>query len=411
VKGLSSFLERAKSVKIDLINIRRDLHRRPELSFDEHETTKYIMKCLEKIEGIDIQTGTEQIGLPTGVIATLTSGEGPTIAVRADIDALPITEENKHDYVSENEGIMHACGHDAHTAIGLGTAMLLAEKMKSGELTGTVKFIFQPAEEDIDEYGLTGSPHLIQAGVLQDTHVALALHVNPEQPVGEVQLNEGYSMASIDTFSAKIKGTGGHAAYPHLGTDPIWMLGNILQAIQGIVARRISPLEPSVISVTHIETTPSYNVIPNEVTLQGTIRSYHPEIREQLILELENIFKLVRSFGGDYQLHIDRGEPVLNNNSTVTKWLENTITDVLPDFKIHKGPFGLGGEDFSYMLNEVPGAMFFLGSKLDDRQNGGLHMPEFDINEEALVYGVTILSETVSRLLQGEYEVAALDSL
>ncbi len=403
VRDEVSLLQEAIALQPELQTIRRQLHQHPELSFQEYDTTAFIIEQLRSIQGLKIETGIEHVGLQTGVIATLSSGEGPTIAIRADIDALPITEDNAVDYASKNNGVMHACGHDAHTTIAIGIAKILAPKMMAGELSGTIKFIFQPAEEDIDQNGLTGSPHLIQAGVLQNVDAAIALHVNPEQPVGEVLLNEGFSMSSVDTFHAKIKGSGGHAAYPHLATDPIWMLGNVLQAIQGIVARKISPLEPSVISVTHVETTPSYNVIPNEVTMQGTIRSYHPIIREQLQQELSNVFKIVHSLGGEYELEIMNGEPVLNNHPVVIKWLENTVKDILPSFTIHKEPYGLGGEDFSHMLLQVPGAMFFLGAKKDDRKNGGLHMPRFDINEDALYYGVAIIGETVCRYLKGQY--------
>ncbi|WP_234998513.1 M20 metallopeptidase family protein [Salirhabdus sp. Marseille-P4669] len=401
-----SFLEQAIEIKKELIRSRRQLHQYPELSFKEFETTAFLVKKLQAIKGMIVLTGVERVGLPTGVIGILSSGNGPTIAVRADIDALPITEENHTNYTSKNNGVMHACGHDAHTSILLGTATLLAEKMRKKELSGTIKFIFQPAEEDIDVSGLTGSPHLIQAGVLNDVDVALALHVNPEQPVGEVLVNSGYSMASVDTFKATIQASGGHAAYPHLATDPIWMLGNLLQAIQGIVARKISPLEPSVLSVTHVETTPSFNVIPNEVTLQGTIRSYNPDIRIKLQEELRNTCHLISVLGGEYKLEINQGEPVLYNHPVVIYWLTETISDLLPNFKINIGPYGLGGEDFSHMLEKVPGAMFFLGAKVDERENGGLHMPQFDVNEEALVYGAAIMAETVTRYLNGNYTLS-----
>ncbi|MBB6453498.1 amidohydrolase [Salirhabdus euzebyi] len=400
---MSSTLHQAIKMKQKLQDTRRQLHQYPELSFQEYKTTKYIQHYLEQIDGMEVVTGTENIGLPTGVVGTISSGSGPNIAIRSDIDALPIYEENEHEYVSKNKGIMHACGHDAHTTIALGVASLLSEKMNAGEIKGTVKFIFQPAEEDMDEEGLTGSPYLINAGVLEGVDAILALHVNPEQPVGEIQLNEGYSMASIDTFDACIKGSGGHAAYPHLSTDPISMLPSVLENIQGIISRRTSPLEPAVISVTSIETVPSYNVIPSEVKLQGTIRSYNPERRNMLKKELQNTLELVKTLGGEYELTIHDGEPALNNHPTITKWFEQTTKDLLPDFHIHHGPFGLGGEDFSHMTEIVPGAVFFLGAKVDNQKDRGLHMPKFDINEDALPYGVTLLSETAIRYIKGLY--------
>ncbi|MRG85130.1 M20 metallopeptidase family protein [Salinibacillus xinjiangensis] len=400
-----TFLKKALSMKAELRAIRRQLHQFPELSFLEYKTTKKIKNYLNSIDNMVVLTGKENIGLDTGVVGILSNGEGPTIAIRADIDALPIAEENKHNYKSQHKGVMHACGHDAHTTIGLGTAQLLATEMNKGKLTGKLVFIFQPAEEDTDENGLTGAPHLIKGGVLEKVDAVMALHVNPEEPVGNVLINEGYSMASVDTFEATLHGSGGHAAYPHHASDPIWMLGTILQHIQGIVARKVSPLEPSVISVTHIETTPSYNVIPNEVKLQGTIRSYHPSTRFQLEEELNKALELTRFMGGDYTLSVNHGEPVLYNNPSVTRWYEQTVQDILPEFTIEHKPFGLGGEDFSHMTERVPGAMFFLGAQKDQQPNRGLHMPEFDINEDAIIYGITIFAETASRFLKGIYKI------
>ncbi|SES66745.1 amidohydrolase [Salinibacillus kushneri] len=400
-----SLLTEAQAIKDELIDIRRKLHQYPELSFQEYETTAYIKNVLNTIKGITVQTGKDEIGLNTGVVGSISSGSGPTIAIRADIDALPILEENQLAYRSQNKGVMHACGHDAHTTIALGTAKILAQKMRQGELSGKIIFIFQPAEEDTDDHGFTGAPYLMKAGVLENVDAAIALHMNPEESVSTVTLSEGYSMASVDTFRAAIKGSGGHAAYPHLVKDPIRMLGSILPAIQSITARTISPLESSVISVTHIGTTPSYNVIPNEVILQGTIRSYHPAIRKQLKIELEDTLKISESMGGSYELNINHGEPVLYNHPAITNWYEQTIQSLLPSFTIKHEPFGMAGEDFSHMAETVPSAMLFLGAKKDSLPNRGLHMPEFDIDEEALIYGVTILSETVCRFLKGEYSL------
>ncbi|HET7521950.1 MAG TPA: M20 family metallopeptidase [Bacillales bacterium] len=379
-----------------LIEWRRYFHANPELSFQEYETSKRVSEILRSVEGIEVETG---IGGTTGVVGTLSSGEGPTLLLRADMDALPITEEANHAYRSQNEGVMHACGHDAHTAILLGAAHLLAKKFQNGELKGTVKLLFQPAEETPDLEGVTGAPRMIEAGVLEGVEAAVALHMCPWKSVGEVQINDGYSMASVDVFNAMIRGTGGHGAYPHLGTDPVWMLGPVLQALHGIVPRRVSPLEPAVISVGRIEAGATSNVIPAKVELEGTLRSYNPETRELLITELERAFSVVKQLGGDYSLEITRGEPALDNDSGVNREITAAIEDTFPDFTIDHAPFGLGGEDFAHVTKAVPGAMFFLGCALPDGEQRDLHTSAFDLDERCLPIGAKILTETASRFL------------
>ncbi|MGO4888954.1 M20 family metallopeptidase [Anaerobacillus sp. MEB173] len=394
-------VKNAYDISDKLTKWRRHLHKFPELSFNEYKTAEYISRQLRSIEGMSVQTGVAT----TGVVGTLSIGDGPTIAIRADIDALPIQEENDHHFCSENDGVMHACGHDAHPTIALGAATLLADAFKNGEVRGTVKFIFQPAEESTDEHGLSGAPYMIKEGVLEGVDAVLALHMCPWLPVGEVQVNDGYSMANVDVFSGKIFGSGGHGAYPHLGTDPIWMLGPVLQALHGVVARRVSPLEPAVISIGQVHAGTASNIIPTEVSIEGTIRSYSDEARELLAAELRKAFSITENFGGQYELSIENGEPALNNDATVNRWLVTTMNDLYPEMKIHREPFGLGGEDFGYMTREVPGAMFFLGCSLSDGVNRDLHTPIFDIDERCLPIGVSILSETVRRYLQGKYKM------
>jgi amidohydrolase len=385
-----------------IVEWRRIIHSQPELSFQEFQTSHFVAKQLKTIPGMKVETG---VGYLTAVVGTLTSGAGPVIAIRADMDALPIFETTSHGFSSQNKGVMHACGHDAHTSILLGAAHLLAEYFQKGELQGTVKLIFQPAEEATDENGLTGAPHMIKAGVLEGVDAIMALHMSPENPVGEVQIHNGYSMANVDVFDAKIFGTGGHGAYPHLGTDPVWMLGPVLQALHGIVARRVTPLEPAVITVGQIHAGSASNIIPSEVSIQGTMRSYDPEVRELLITELEKAFSIVTLLGGSYEFEVHKGEPALNNDARVNEWLKTTITDLYPDFIIKDTPFGLGGEDFAHMTRVVPGAMFFLGCALPDDVKRELHTPIFDIDESCLPIGAAVMAETARRYLKGQYKI------
>lgn len=402
-----SMAKRAQLLSNQMIQWRRKLHVHPELSFCEYNTSKFVKEILESLPGMNVQTGT---GYITAVVGTLSNGPGPTIAIRADMDALPILETTDHDFCSVNEGVMHACGHDAHTSILLGAAHLLADSFQKNQCCGTIKFIFQPAEECVDENGLTGAVHMVKSGILRDVDACIALHMNPEAPVGEIWVNSGYSMASVDVFNACIYGTGGHGAYPHLGTDPIWMLGPLLQAIHGIVARRVSPLEPSVVSIGQILAGSASNIIPTEVVMQGTLRSYNSTVRELLIYELDKAFSVVRHFGGDYRLNIQRETPALHNHPTVTKWITNVIQELYPESKIIEKPFGLGGEDFANMALEVPGSMFFLGCAQPDGIKRDLHTPIFDIDERSLPVGASILAETAKKYLSNELSFTIGDS-
>ena len=392
-------VEQANFITTKLIEWRRTFHQYPELSFREFGTAAYIASVLQKMDGMKVDTG---IGLETSVIGTLTSGEGVTIAIRADIDALPIEEENETEYRSKSQGIMHACGHDAHPAILLGTAAILAEQFKKMDIKGTVKFIFQPAEECIDEEGMSGSPYLIEAGVYDGVDAAIALHMCPWLSVGEVQVHDRCSMANVDVFRAKIKGTGGHGAYPEHGTDPTWMLGPVLQALHGIVSRKVPALEAAVVSVGQIHAGTASNIIPTEVEIEGTMRSYSSEIRELLSVELKKAFSIVKDLDGEYSLEIQRGEPALVNSQAVNDRLLKAMSETYPNLRITKKPFGMGGEDFGYVTQQLPGSMFFLGSAFSDGKQRDLHTPVFDIDENCLPIGVAILAQTALNFLIDE---------
>lgn len=399
-----TIIEDARAIAYQLSEWRRHLHQYPELSFQEYETGKFVSRKLEEFGNITVQTNVAK----TGVVGTLSSGSGPTIAIRADMDALPIFEQSNHSYRSKKDGVMHACGHDAHTTILLGIAKIFSERFAAGKMSGTVKFLFQPAEEDTDDEGLSGAPRMIQEGILDDVEAVIALHVCPWHPVGVIQVNDGYSMANVDVFHAKIIGSGGHGGYPHMTKDPIWMLGSVLQAFYGLVSRRISPLDTAAASIGKVNAGTASNIIPEEVSITGTLRTYSPEAREQLIQEVENIFKITESFGGTYAFTVERGEPALKNDPAVNALLVETARDLYPDIQVEREPFGMGGEDFGYMTQKIPGAMFFLGCSLEDGKSRDLHTNIFDIDERCLEMGVSILAETATRLLAGNKDIKRL---
>jgi amidohydrolase len=391
-------LQKATSLSEELIRLRRDIHRHPELAFQELRTSNLVAETLREIGGIDVRTGVGK----TGVVGSLGSGDGPTIAIRADMDALPILEADDRPYRSEAAGRMHACGHDAHTAILLGVAHLLKEEFATAKLRGTVRFLFQPAEEDTGGEAMSGAPMMIRDGALDDVDAVIALHVDSLQPFGQVTIRPGASSAAVDSFQAWISGTGGHGAYPHDGTDPIWMLGPVLMALHGIVARRVDPMKPAVVSLGQVHGGAASNVIPAEIYLHGTLRSLDPHVREQLLAEVERALSVVRAFGGDYRLEVDRGYPAGNNDPTVTGWLERTATDLIGANAIDRSRAGMGAEDFAYMTARAPGAMFMLGAALPDEHHRGHHTPIFDIDERAMPVGAAILAETARRFLAGE---------
>lgn len=392
----NDLIKEAKAIEGQLVGWRRHLHQNPELSFQEYETAKFVAETLKEIEGVSIHTNIAN----TGIVATISSGEGKTVAIRADMDALPITEKNEHGFQSQHPGVMHACGHDAHTTILLGAAKILAKKAKEGSFQGTVKLIFQPAEEATDHEGLSGAPRMMQEGILENVESIIALHMCPWEPVGTIQMNDGYSMANVDVFHGTIRATGGHGGYPHLGTDPIWMLGSFLQAFYGIISRKISALDTAVASIGQIETGTASNIIPEEVSITGTLRTYSPEVRDQLAKEVEQAFKVVEPFGGSYTFEVERGEPALNNDPKVNEMIKEAAKELYPEIKIVQKPFGLGGEDFGYMTRQIPGAMFFLGCALQDGISRDLHTNIFDIDERCLPMGVSILAESALKLLK-----------
>lgn len=391
-------IERAHALADELIRLRRDVHAHPELSFQETRTAALVADTLHEIGAIRVRTG---VGV-TGVIGDLGDDAGPTIAIRADMDALPILEAINQPYASTNAGVMHACGHDAHTAMLLGAAHLLRERFAADELHGRVRFLFQPSEEAWDSEGKSGAPRMIDDGAMDGVDAVIALHVDSTLPLGQVTIRSGWSSAAVDDFRASILGTGGHGASPHEGTDTVFMLAAVINALYGIKSRRLDPVQPSVLSIGVVRGGNASNVIPAEIYMEGTLRSYSEEVRNKLAEEVERAFGVARALGGDYRLEITRGYPAGWNDQRVASWLEGVSREYLGESSLDLSPAGLGAEDFSYMCQKAPGAMLMIGAAIGDGVMRAHHTPIFDIDERCLPTGSAILAETALRFLKGQ---------
>lgn len=389
---MSTYVERAQALNEQLVAMRRDLHQHPELFFQEIRTAKKIADHLAQL-GIEYTPGVAK----TGVVAHLGDG-APVIALRADMDALPIVEANEVEYKSQNPGVMHACGHDAHVTSLLGAATLLSEDFAAGRLKGTVRFLFQPAEECEDDEGKSGGERMVEEGALQGVDAVVGMHVISTLPAHQVFVREGPFMAAVDSFDAWVVGRGGHGAYPHEALDPIWLSAQVINAIHGVVSRRKHPVEPGLITVAAIHAGEAGNVIPVEVHMKGTIRSFSQETRWLLHRELENAFRLTQAFGGDYRLKLEYGYPVTVNDPEMARFVQRMATDLIGGERVREAAVETGAEDFSYMAQAVPGAFFYLGAKKDsvDRQH---HAPDFDIDESVLTTGAALMAEAARRYL------------
>ncbi|HEX2905822.1 MAG TPA: amidohydrolase [Phototrophicaceae bacterium] len=386
-----SVMEQAQNLQEQVVAWRRDIHMHPELGFQEFRTARLVTEVLRDL-GLEVEMG---IG-KTGVVARLGEGQ-PVVGIRADMDALPIQEANNVPYCSQTPGVMHACGHDAHTAILLGTAKLLSEM--PDRPAGEIRFFFQPSEEDEDTEGKSGAMRMVEEGIMEGVDKVIALHVASGVPSGKIRVGGGYASAAVDSFEASIIGEGCHGAYPQFGIDPVFILAQVINAVNGIRARRINPVRGAVISIGSVHGGDANNVIPNEVKLTGTIRSFDEDTRQQLWRELDRAFSLAKTLGGDYTLNIRKGYPAMYNDPGVSDVIEGVMNDILGKDYLFIEETGMGAEDFSYMLQKAPGAMFNLGAQLDT-VNRPHHSPIFDIDEAALPVGVAMLTESACRLLR-----------
>lgn len=388
-----SYLDRANALKDKLIAIRRDLHRHPELAFQEVRTAQRVTQVLDEL-GIEYETGVAK----TGVVAYLGEGE-PRFALRADMDALPILEANGIDFQSENPGVMHACGHDAHTTCLLGAAMLLNQDFSEGKIRGSVKLLFQPAEEIVGNEAKSGGKLMVEEGALDDVEAVVGLHVISTFPSNEVSVRAGPFMAGVDVFEADVLGRGGHGAYPHQALDTIWLASQVINGIHGIVSRRLDPTKQGLISVCMIHAGTATNIIPDSVHLAGTIRHFEQDVRALLHDELDRAFAVARAWGGDYRLTIQRGCPPTVNDPRMAEFVRNMATDLVGEGQVKEAEMVMGAEDFSYMEEAKPGTFFYLGAKKDavDRPH---HSPLFDIDESVLPTGAALLAEAARKYLE-----------
>lgn len=383
-------LDKAKAIQDQIIHWRRTIHKNPELGFEEHQTAKLIAETLESF-GLKPQTVAR-----TGVMAVLGEGK-PAIGLRADMDALPLQEANEVEYASQVPNKMHACGHDTHVAMLLGAAKLLSEM--PDRPAGEIRFFFQPSEERWSEDGVSGGSLMVQEGLADDLDAVFAIHINSLIPVGKLMAGDEYVMAAPDTFDAVITGKGTHGAYPHTGNDPVFALAQVINAINGIVARRINPLKPSVISIGAVHSGDAHNIIPNSVSFKGTIRSYDKEVQKQLHDELQRAVDVAKAFGCETELKISTGYPATRNDPEITELVRRTAQDLLDEECIFAFEPSMGGEDFSYFLEKVPGTIAFLGGSIGDFPRPH-HNPHFNIDEDALPIGTALYAQTTVNLLK-----------
>jgi amidohydrolase len=382
-------LEKARAMQQQLSDWRRDFHMHPELGFRETRTAAKVAEILERF-GYHLRLAVGR----TGVVADLGNGK-PLVAIRADMDALPLQETNQVPYASQNPGVMHACGHDGHIAMALGAAALLSRE----KFPGTVRFLFQPSEEAADEDGLSGAPRMIQAGAMDGVELVIATHVEPTTPAGAICIKSGPASGGVDSWFGEIIGKGGHGAHPHESIDPFYIAAHVVLALNGIVSRRLDPFDPAVVSVGSLNGGFTENVIPERVKLTGTLRYTQKRVQQQIHAEIRRAFEISRSLGGNYELKIATGTLPMINSPLASDLIEVVAIDLLGKQNVLPWKDELGAEDFGCFMALAPGAMFALGTG-SEKVQCHLHNPDFDLDERALPVGAAVLAETALRFLK-----------
>jgi amidohydrolase len=387
----AALLEEARELHPQVVAWRRHLHMHPEQAFQEHRTAQFIAERLAEIDGIVVTRPTE-----TSVLGTLRGAPaGRVIAVRADIDALPIQEENEAEYRSLNDGSMHACGHDGHTAIVLGLATLLARHRDA--LPGEVRFIFQHAEE----LAPGGAEELVRQGVMDGVDQVIGLHVWSMLPCGKIGIISGPAMAAPDTFECHVIGKGGHAAAPHDTVDPIAVAAQVVTALQHIVSRAVDPLDPVVISVTQFIAGTAYNVIPGSAYLAGTVRTFDPVLRARMPELMKRVIRgITEAHGATFDFSFEQGYRPVVNDPALTERLTRLVDRTFPPGTLAELRPSMGGEDFSAYQQKAPGVFAFVGAR---NEHEGIvhphHHPRFGIDERALDLGLRYLAAATVDLL------------
>ncbi|WP_066315715.1 M20 family metallopeptidase [Bacillus sp. FJAT-29814] len=392
MKQLSAILdEKIDSLFPKLVEIRRELHMYPELSNAEFQTTERINGWLKEFGIAPIPTG-----LKTGTAAEVTGKEqGPTIALRADIDALPIQEASDLPFRSKINGVSHMCGHDVHTTIALGAGIVLQSLRDI--LPGNVRILFQPAEETEG-----GAVSVIEQGLLEGVKSIIGLHNSPDLPTGTIGIKEGFFMASCDDFTITIKGKGGHAALPENTIDPIVIGSAVVSQLQTIVSRTVPAKESAVVSIGAFQAGATNNVIPDQAILKGTVRTSNEEVRQKIYQTFKNVVtNTVTALGGEVEIDYQFLIPAVVNDPKITEVVRTTAVSVVGEEQTLLAESTMGGEDFSYYQKEVPGCYVWLGSRNEEKGIiHGLHHPEFMVDEEAIKIGVKWMVLSAFRLLQ-----------
>jgi amidohydrolase len=377
-----------KELTAQLIEWRRDFHRHPEIACEEHRTSSVIREFLESL-GLPVKAYAK-----TGLRAVLEGRPGGgTVALRADIDALPLKEETDKDYKSENPEATHACGHDGHMAILMGTAQLLSQRRE--QLKGKVVFLFQPSEEKIPG----GAKKMIEEGALEGTDAIFGLHLWQPLPTGTVGIVKGAMMAQPDYFSITVKGKGGHGSMPQTTVDPILVASHLVVNIQSIVSRNVDPLKPVVVSFGTVKGGTIYNVIPGEVSLTGTVRTFDSSLQSLAARRLKEITEeTCKAFGATAEFKYERGYPPLVNHEAMVDLVLDVVKKTLGEERIKDIDPVMGGEDFAYFLEKVPGAFLFFG--MGDGMEFPHHHPAFDLDEKALPQAVLLMTSLALEFLQ-----------
>ena len=409
IAGQSTAVDAAVDRFVDhIVELRHDIHQNPELGNREFETAALVAEHLRELGFDEVMVDVAH----TGVVGILRGGlPGDVVADRADMDALPVTEDTPYafrstvrtEYLGQEVGVMHACGHDIHTAVQLGVASVLASMRE--QIPGTVKFIFQPAEEGPPPGEEGGADLMVKEGVLENPRPSaiFGLHTLAAMEVGRLGYTPGPALAAVDHFKITVIGQQAHGAYPHLGIDPIVMASQAVMALQTIRSRNLSPLEPSVVTVGIVRGGTRFNIIPDEVRMEGTVRTYNPDVRDEVERRMGEILSgITTAGGGSYELEYDRGSPATINDIALAEKMAPTLSNIVGGDNVSVLEPVMGGEDFSYFANEVPGFFFRLGMVAPGTESGGHHTPTFRADDASIPIGMRAMSNLLLDYLESQ---------